>query len=162
MIKKSTLITILLVLVIRPISMLAATPTGSEINASTPVFIEWKAPSSQAEIVIDSLEVDGSLTAERNEFSDTKAFPVVVVIVGLALFEKLSMTLFDIYRESRPAAIVQKQPNGKYLITQVKNLPPGCVIYDYGNKVTECIFSPKNSKEDPTRILLDLITKLPK
>lgn len=162
MIKKPTLIALLLVSVIRPISSLAATPADAKVTDSKSVFIEWTAPSSQAESVIDSLEVDGSIEAERNQSSDTKAFPVVIIITGLVVFEKLSMTLFDIYRQSRAGAIIQKKPNGKYTVTQVKNLPPGCVIYDYGTKVTECIFSPKNSTEDPTRILLDLFTKLPK
>jgi hypothetical protein len=161
MIKKPILFALLLVSAIRPISTLAATPAGSASKPVKPVSIEWRAPASQAESVIDSLEVNGSLKVVKNPSSDTKAFPVLIIITGLVVFEKLSVTLLDIYRESRPGAIVQKKPDGKYVVTQVKNLPPGCVIYDYGTKVTECIFSQKNSKEDPTRILLDLFTKLP-
>lgn len=153
---------LLLALVTRPISSFAQSSGDSDLPAFKTVSIEWTAPSSQAESVIDLLEVDASLQAQQNLSSDTKAFPVAIVITGLVVFERLSATLFDIYRESRPGAIVQRKPNGAFTVTQVKNLPPGCVIYDNGDRVTECIYSNSTSSEDATKLLLNHLASSPK
>ena len=126
------------------------------------VAIEWSVPSSQAESVIDSLEFDGSLTAKENKAADTKAFPVVIVLMGLVAFEKLSTTIYDIYRESRPGAVVSRKADGTFVVTQLKSLPRGCVIYSYGSKTTECIFSRSNTSEDPSKILLELASRVSK
>ena len=153
---------LLLALTARPISSFAQPLGKSDLPASKTVSIEWTAPSSQAESVIDLLEVDASLQAQQNPSSDTRAFSVAIIITGLVVFERLSATLFDIYRESRPGAIVQRQPNGTFTVTQAKNLPPGCVIYDNGGSPTKCIYTKSTSSEDATKILLDQLASSPK
>lgn len=124
-----------------------------------PVAIEWAAPSSQAENVIDSLEFKGPIKSQASTSSDSKAFPVVVVLAGLVAFDKLSATLYDIYRQSRPGAVVTRKTDGTFVVKQVKDLPAGCVIYSFGNKTTECIFATRNANEDPSKVLVNLLPK---
>ena len=120
------------------------------------VSIEWSAPSSQAEAVMDSLAFDGQIKSQANVTSDTKAFPIVIVLAGIVAFDKLSTTLYDVYRQSRPGTVVTKKPDGTIVVKQVKNLPLGCVIYSYGGKTTECIWTSKNEKDDPMKVLAAL------
>jgi len=91
--------------------------------------------------------------------SQTKGLPIVAMVVGAALFADLSRSLLDIWKNSWPGVIIQRDSSGNFRVKTVKELPPGCVIYDYGTTRSQCVFNPSNLGKDPSPILASIINK---
>ncbi|WP_216913724.1 MULTISPECIES: hypothetical protein [unclassified Synechococcus] len=145
-----------------PLPAVFAAPAGSADAQPKNISVEWTAPPSQAEIVIDSLGFKGSISAVQSDNTDTKAFPVVLVLTGIVAFQELSATIREIARETRPGAIITKKPDGTVAIVQTKAIPSGCVVLDQGTKFSDCLITPGNSKEQTDKVLSKLLLNSPR
>jgi hypothetical protein len=125
------------------------------------VNVQWDAPAPLAGEIASSLRLssDNIKSLPDAKSGTTKGLPIVALIVGAALFTDLSRTLLDIWKNSWPGVIIQRDSSGNFKVTTVKGLPPGCVIYDYGTTKSQCIFNPSNLGEDPSPILASIINK---
>jgi hypothetical protein len=140
----------------------AAEANSEPIAPSKPtrqIELEWVAPASQAENVVDMLEATPTLSIQQNPKADTRAFPVAVVIVGIFGVERITSLLVDLYRNSKPGAILELDKNGRVKITQSPSLPRGCII-DNINKNPGCLFPDKKVTDGEMKALVgSLITK---
>jgi hypothetical protein len=144
------------------LSLSTAKVNSEPINQSKPtrqIEMEWIAPASQAENVVDMLDSEATLSIQQSPKTDTRAFPVAVVIVGIFAAERITSLLVDLYRNSKPGAILELDKNGKVKITQSPSLPRGCII-DNINKKPGCLFPDKKATDGEMKALIgSLITK---
>lgn len=131
-------------------------PAMAQVQNQGNINIEWRATADQADEAIQSLNFKGKISTETRQV-DSKAFPILVILVGAVAIENLATTLVNIYRESQTGVIVSKLPNGGIKVTPDKNLPKGCVIYTDEKTVKPCIFNEKTPQNDPTALILGLL-----
>lgn len=145
-----------------PLSAVFAAPADSAGAHQKNISVEWTAPPSQAEIVIDSLGFKGSIAAVQSDNTDTKAFPVVLVLTGIVAFQELSATIREIVRDTRPGAIITRKPDGTVAIRQTPAIPSGCVVLDQGGKFSDCLLTRGSSKEESNKLFSSLLLNSPK
>jgi hypothetical protein len=140
-----------------------AQPTTDAVRSplNQQVDVEWKTSPVLAGEVASSLKLSGENIKPIQDPNATpsKGLPLIAIVVGAAVFTDLSRTLLDIWKNSWPGVIVQRDASGKYKITPDKDLPPGCVIYDYGKTQSQCMFNPSNLGKDPSAVLTAYINK---
>jgi hypothetical protein len=129
------------------------------IKPTRQIEMEWIAPASQAENVVDMLDAQATLSIQQSSKTDTRAFPVAVVIVGIFAVERIESLLIDLHRNSKPGAILELDKSGRVKITQSPSLPRGCII-DNINKKPGCLFPDKKATDGEMKALIgSLITK---
>jgi hypothetical protein len=140
-----------------------AKPTADTVKSplNQQVDVEWKTSPVLAGEVASSLKLSGENIKPIQDPSATpsKGLPLIAIVVGAAVFKDLSRALLDVWKNSWPGVVVQRDANGKFKITPDKSLPPGCVIYDYGKTQSQCMFTPSNLGKDPSTVLTAYMNK---